>query len=101
MEQAVIHGSMFDVCLVDEAGQLTLPAVLGPLLRARAFCLVGDHYQLPPLVQSGAAAKRGLACSLFRRLGEAHPQVCPSCVLLPCSMFAGSHVTSSCLLHAH
>ena len=92
MEQAVIDGRVFDVCLVDEAGQLTLPAVLGPLLRARAFCLVGDHYQLPPLVQSGAAVKRGLACSLFRRLGEAHPQVCPSGVVLPCSMFAGSYV---------
>lgn len=71
----MMRNRVFDVCLVDEAGQLTLPAVLGPLLRARSFCLVGDHYQLPPLVQSEAAARRGLACSLFRRLGEAHPQV--------------------------
>ncbi|KAK9846251.1 hypothetical protein WJX81_000082 [Elliptochloris bilobata] len=73
-EHAMLRGRTFDVCLVDEAGQLTLPAVLGPLLRARSFCLVGDHYQLPPLVQSDAAARQGLACPLFRRLGEAHPQ---------------------------
>ena len=71
----MMRNRVFDVCLVDEAGQLTLPAVLGPLLRARSFCLVGDHYQLPPLVQNEAAARRGLDCSLFRRLGEAHPQV--------------------------
>ncbi len=73
----MLRGRVFDVCLVDEAGQLTLPAVLAPLLRARAFCLVGDHYQLPPLVQSDAAGRQGLAVSLFRRLCEVHPQVRP------------------------
>jgi len=73
----MLRGRVFDVCLVDEAGQLTLPAVLAPLLRARAFCLVGDHYQLPPLVQSDAAGRAGLAVSLFRRLCEVHPQVRP------------------------
>ena len=35
---------------------------------------VGDHYQLPPLVQSAAAAQGGLGESLFRRLCDAHPQ---------------------------
>ena len=42
----------FDVCIVDEAGQITLPATLGPLLLAERFVLVGDHLQLPPLVVS-------------------------------------------------
>ena len=28
------------MCIMDEAGQITLPAVLGALLRARTFCLV-------------------------------------------------------------
>ncbi len=65
---------MFDVCIMDEAGQITLPAVLGAIMRARTFCLVGDHHQLPPLVQNPAAAEQGLDCSLFRRLCEAHPQ---------------------------
>lgn len=31
---------------VDEAGQLTEPTCLGPLLLARRFVLVGDHYQV-------------------------------------------------------
>ena len=63
------------MCLVDEAGQITLPAALAPLLQARAFCLVGDPYQLPPLVQNAEARTRGLGHSLFRRLSQAHPQV--------------------------
>jgi DNA replication ATP-dependent helicase Dna2 len=40
----------FDYCIVDEATQLTLPTCLGPLQFAHTFVLVGDPYQLPPLV---------------------------------------------------
>jgi hypothetical protein len=63
----------FDVVIVDEAGQIGLPAVLGALLKARSFVLVGDHYQLPPLVLDKRAAEGGLSVSLFRQLCEAHP----------------------------
>jgi len=55
--------------------QVSLPACLGPLALARSFVLVGDHYQLPPLVVSPAALAGGFGESLFRRLSEAHPQV--------------------------
>lgn len=41
----------FDYCIVDEASQITLPTCLGPLRFAEKFILVGDHYQLPPLVR--------------------------------------------------
>eukprot|EP00884_Botryococcus_braunii_P022765 jgi/Botrbrau1/9172/Bobra.0236s0004.1 len=71
---AVLVGRTFDVCIMDEAGQMTLPVALGPLLRARAFCLLGDHFQLAPLVQSPQAQAGGLSSSLFRILCEAHPQ---------------------------
>lgn len=40
----------FDYCIVDEASQITLPTCLGPLRYADKFVLVGDHFQLPPLV---------------------------------------------------
>lgn len=63
----------FDWCIIDEASQVTVPAVLGPLLRARRFLLVGDHYQLPPLVKSAVAREKSLDISLFRLLAEAHP----------------------------
>ena len=52
---AAIPDGRFDVVLVDEAGQMTLPASVAPLLRGAAFVLVGDFHQLPPLVQSEAA----------------------------------------------
>ncbi|RYR04969.1 hypothetical protein Ahy_B06g084783 isoform B [Arachis hypogaea] len=64
----------FDVCIMDEAGQTTLPVSLGPLAFASVFVLVGDHYQLPPLVQSIEARENGMGISLFCRLSETHPE---------------------------
>ncbi|CAN0842535.1 DNA replication ATP-dependent helicase/nuclease JHS1, partial [Linum grandiflorum] len=64
----------FDVCIMDEAGQITFPISLGPLMFSLMFVLVGDHYQLPPLVQSAEARENGMGISLFCRLCEAHPQ---------------------------
>ncbi|CCL99895.1 uncharacterized protein FIBRA_01920 [Fibroporia radiculosa] len=63
----------FDYCIVDEASQITLPTCLGPLRFADKFVLVGDHFQLPPLVRNRAARRGGLDISLFRRLSDAHP----------------------------
>ncbi|CAA6669719.1 unnamed protein product [Spirodela intermedia] len=60
----------FDICIMDEAGQTTLPVSLGPLMLAKKFVLVGDHYQLPPLVQSTEAEENGMGISLFCRLSE-------------------------------
>lgn len=64
----------FDYCIVDEASQISVPVVLGPILQARKFILVGDHFQLPPLVRSSRAVELGLAQSLFAILAERHPQ---------------------------
>lgn len=41
---------------------------------ASTFILVGDHYQLPPLVRNPEAREGGLDISLFKLLCEAHPQ---------------------------
>lgn len=49
----------FDVVVVDEAGQISQPAVLGALACADSFILVGDHQQLPPLVNSELADEAG------------------------------------------
>jgi len=49
---SVMRQSEFDVALVDEAGQLTEPGVLSALNLAERFVLVGDHQQLPPVVQA-------------------------------------------------
>jgi DNA replication ATP-dependent helicase Dna2 len=63
----------FDYCIVDEASQVTLPTIIGPLRFAKTFVLVGDHHQLPPVVRSTAAFEGGLDISLFKYLCQAHP----------------------------
>lgn len=45
----------FDFCIVDEASQISQPICLGPLFYAKRFVLVGDHQQLPPIVQNHEA----------------------------------------------
>ncbi|TIC00373.1 hypothetical protein E3Q18_01187 [Wallemia mellicola] len=64
----------FDYCIVDEASQITLPVCLGPIRFSEKFILVGDHYQLPPLVRNDYARKNGLDVSLFKRLCDHHPE---------------------------
>ena len=64
---------VFDYCIVDEASQITLPVCLGPIRMARTFILVGDHYQLPPLVQNKEAQEGGLDISLFKMLSDNQP----------------------------
>ena len=78
----VMREQEFDVAVVDEAGQLTEPGTLAATTLADRFALVGDHQQLPPVVQAeedeigddetpepGARLSR----SLFERLIEAYP----------------------------
>ena len=67
---------------MDEASQITLPTCLGPLRFADTFVLVGDHYQLPPLVSYTGHQLRAMANA---RLGEKprSPQGWPRCLALP------------------
>jgi DNA replication ATP-dependent helicase Dna2 len=71
---AIFAHHNFDYCIVDEASQLTLPVCIGPLRFADKFILVGDHFQLPPLVRDSRARDGGYDVSLFKRLSEAHPE---------------------------
>jgi DNA replication ATP-dependent helicase Dna2 len=70
----VFNERIFDYCVVDEASQITLPVCLGPIRMAKTFVLVGDHYQLPPLVQNREAQEGGLDVSLFKLLSDRHPE---------------------------
>jgi len=55
----------FDIVIVDEAGQISQPAILGALMKGKKFVLVGDHEQLPPLVQSPIAEEGGKFCVII------------------------------------
>ncbi len=59
--------------IMDEASQMTEPTALSALIKGDKFILVGDHKQLPPVVQSPRAQKGGLSVSLFERLALRHP----------------------------
>lgn len=64
----------FDYVIVDEAGRATLPELMIPLRRAKKFILVGDHKQLPPIVDDEILAqmkeydKKDLETTLFEEL---------------------------------
>ncbi|KAK1759636.1 hypothetical protein QBC47DRAFT_372637 [Echria macrotheca] len=74
INHALFNERTFDYCIVDEASQITLPVCLGPIRMARTFVLVGDHNQLPPLVQNEEARLGGLDVSLFKLLSDTHPE---------------------------
>jgi DNA replication ATP-dependent helicase Dna2 len=74
----VMRDQDFDVAVVDEAGQLTEPGTLAATTLADRFVLVGDHHQLPPVVQADDAIAGDERCadlgeSLFQRLIERYP----------------------------
>ena len=73
VNHGIFNARTFDYCIVDEASQITLPVCLGPIRMAKTFILVGDHYQLPPLVQNKQAQEGGLDVSLFKLLSDAYP----------------------------
>lgn len=69
----VLQHSRYDVCIIDEASQITHSITLGPLLYADKFVLVGDHQQLSPLIKSFHAKLHGADTSLLHLLADKHP----------------------------
>lgn len=70
----MLQNREFDYCIIDEASQITLPTCIGPIRYAKTFVLVGDLYQLPPIVRNKEANDGGLDKSLFSILAEARPE---------------------------
>ncbi|MBP1911106.1 IGHMBP2 family helicase [Thermococcus stetteri] len=69
--EVVDYGS-YDVAIIDEATQATIPSVLIPINRAKRFVLAGDHKQLPPTILSEKAKE--LSKTLFEGLIERYPE---------------------------
>ena len=61
----------FDVAIIDEASQATIPSVLIPIAKAHRFILAGDHKQLPPTIISEQAQQ--LSTTLFEELIKMYP----------------------------
>ncbi|HEY8477087.1 MAG TPA: AAA domain-containing protein [Chloroflexota bacterium] len=90
-----LRGLEFETLVVDECGQATEPAALQALRHAAAgyqsrLILVGDHHQLPPVVDERSVAPpipealraagfrdgHDLRVSLFERLVSLYPEAC-------------------------
>ena len=73
MNHSIFVDNHFDICIIDEASQISIPAIISPLLMADKFILVGDHFQLSPLTKSTFAKESGMSKSLFEFMIEADP----------------------------
>ena len=62
----------FDVCIVDEASQLSIPLSLAAMSRSKKYIFVGDHKQLDPIVPKGTAIEM-FSESIFSRLARIYP----------------------------
>jgi len=68
----IISGIVFDVVVVDEASQATIPSILIPISKGKKFVLAGDHKQLPPTILSEDA--KDLSRTLFEELITRYPE---------------------------
>lgn len=67
----VLSDYHFDVAIIDEASQTTIPSVLIPISKASKFILAGDPKQLPPTVTSN---NNELKKTLFEILQKNFPE---------------------------
>lgn len=63
----------FDIAIVDEATQASIPATLIPYVAAERLILAGDHKQLPPY-GSSEMEQRKMHVSLFEHLIEQYDE---------------------------
>ncbi len=67
-----LKGIKFQVVVVDEASQSTIPSILIPISKARRFILAGDHRQLPPTILNPQC--KPLEKTLFEELIRIYPE---------------------------
>ena len=67
-----LDGWEFDVCIIDEASQLSIPLSIAAMCRTRKYIFVGDHKQLDPIIPKGSNNEM-FAESIFSRLARIYP----------------------------
>ncbi len=64
-----LDGWIFDVCIIDEAAQLSIPLSIAAMSRTGKYIFVGDHKQLDPIIPKGSNNEM-FAESIFSRLAR-------------------------------
>lgn len=67
-----LDGWKFDVCIIDEAAQLSIPLSIAAMCRTGKYIFVGDHKQLDPIIPKGSNNQM-FAESIFSRLARIYP----------------------------
>jgi DNA replication ATP-dependent helicase Dna2 len=67
-----LDGWEFDVCIIDEAAQLSIPLSIAAMCRSEKYIFVGDHKQLDPIIPK-ASNNEMFAESIFSRLARIYP----------------------------
>jgi hypothetical protein len=67
-----LDGWKFDVCIIDEAAQLSIPLSIAAMCRTGKYIFVGDHKQLDPIIPKGSNNEM-FAESIFSRLAHIYP----------------------------
>lgn len=67
-----LDGWQFDVCIIDEAAQLSIPLSIAAMCRTGKYIFVGDHKQLDPIIPKGSNNEM-FAESIFSRLARIYP----------------------------
>lgn len=62
----------FDVALIDEAAQMSIPLAVSVMSKTNKFIFVGDHKQLDPIIPSGTGLSM-FSESIFSRLVSLYP----------------------------
>jgi DNA replication ATP-dependent helicase Dna2 len=67
-----LDGWTFDVAIVDEASQLSIPLSVAVMIRTGKYIFVGDHKQLDPIIPTGSGNEM-FAESIFSRIARMYP----------------------------
>lgn len=66
-----LDGWNFDVCIIDEAAQLSIPLSIAAMSRTGKYIFVGDHKQLDPIIPKKSNNEM-FAESIFSRLARTY-----------------------------
>ena len=66
---ALLQKYTFHTAIIDEAGQITEPSAIIPLIKADNYILVGDHMQLPPISAEEIRIKEEIAEETLNKIG--------------------------------
>lgn len=67
-----LDGWNFDVCIIDEASQLSIPLSIAAMCRTGKYIFVGDHKQLDPIIPKDSNNEM-YEESIFSRLARIYP----------------------------